>query len=71
MGRENRYWIPYRNRDTNVTGVQGPYQSWDKAKVARKTFIAENDQYFEVGIPISSPDKIEAERKASCMSGNA
>ena len=70
MQAEIMYWVPYRNRDSDMTGVLGPYHSRDKAIVARKTFIADNDQYFEVEIPMSAPSKAEAEHLAKRMSRN-
>ena len=71
MERETKFWVPYRSRDTDYTGVLGPFQSWDTANAARKSFIADNERYFEVDIPMSAPNEVEAERTASRMSRNA
>ena len=75
MERKNKFWVFRIEVATPITlAFWAPFQSWDTANAARSAFIADNERYFEVDIPMSAPNEGEAEtsghsHEAQCLNG--
>lgn len=61
-------WVPILYRHTGDVGVDGPFDTWNKAKANRRTALAQlNMKEAEVGVPIRAATREEALEKTRKM----